>query len=461
MKNEIREGGYESGKTLEVVPGAPKRQRNPFIWRGYLTPDYDENDKDLASSFGVNEIRSSVYAIGRNPKSNLVLTSPDVSREHARIHRIESDFYVEDLNSRHGTYVNGDRVLWCRLADGDVLQFGARCQRSNVWYFDRAAIRKQSTEPLAEESNLPRPQELPKDQLIVTFWGCRGSIPTPGSHTDAFGGNTTCVEVRFGDNLFILDAGTGIRAMGAAWAREFGEKNLSIHLLFSHLHWDHIQGFPFLGQAYNPNNTLRIFGIDRGAGTVRDMLSNQMQGLYFPIPMDAMKAHLEFVNLEDELEIGGVRITTCPLPHPGGALAYKFQVENGTFIFATDCELNSISVNAKDLEINAIEGRIFPKEFVDFFQGADLLVIDCQYTDEQYRDRIGWGHNSESTVIDFCRQTEVRAVALTHHDPSSSDADIRRIVESMDITLRLTMQEMAPSLFAAREEMTVAVKNNQ
>ncbi len=184
-----------------------------------------------------------------------------------------------------------------------------------------------------------------------------------------------------------------------------------------------------------------------------------MQGRYFPIPMDAMKAKLEFENLESEIQIDDVKITSIALPHPGGALAYKFSTESGTFIFATDCELDAIAPNADQLPTGSIDGREFPEEFIDFFQGVDLLVIDCQFTDEQYETRKGWGHNSVSTVIDFCQQTEIRSVALTHHDPSSSDADIRRIVEHMDRTLKATMQEMAPRVFAAREEMTVAVKN--
>lgn len=161
--------GTESRKTVEFAKEPARGRRNSFSWRGYLTPDYDENDKDLASSFGVNEIRSTVYSIGRNPKSNLILPSPDVSREHSKIHRIGSDFYLEDLGSRHGTYVNGDRILWCRLSDGDILQFGSRSKRSNLWYFDRAAIRKQTSEPPNEEISNPRPEHFPTDQLVVTF----------------------------------------------------------------------------------------------------------------------------------------------------------------------------------------------------------------------------------------------------------------------------------------------------
>ena len=444
-------------KTVEFVGGSTKRRRNPFSWRGYLTPDFDENAKDLSSSFGVHEIRSTHYTVGRHPQSNLVLTSPDISREHARIHRIHGDFYVEDLASRHGTYLNGDRIIWSRLADGDILQFGAKSRRSNVWYFDKAAIRKESQEEPTADQFVPRPEHLPEDQLVVTFWGCRGSVPTPGAHTEAYGGNTTCVEVRYGENIFIIDSGTGIRFLGESLLREFPEESLQLNLFFTHLHWDHIQGFPFLTPAYNGNNSLRIFGIDSEESTVQDLLRNQMQGRYFPIPMDAMRANLQFEQLTDQLEIGGVKITTIELPHPGGALAYRLSTENGTFIFATDCELNAIAENQNEIGATAIHGRQFPQEFIDFFQGADLLVIDCQYTDEQYESRIGWGHNSVSTVIDFCCQTEVRAAALTHHDPSASDADIRRIVEQMDTILRAEMQEMAPKLFAAREEMMVAV----
>lgn len=457
--NDNTQRRSEVGKTVEFVNGPHRRRRNPFSWRGYLTPDFDENSKDLTSSFGVHEIKSTGFTIGRHPKSNLVLTSQDVSREHARIHRIESDFYVEDLNSRHGTYVNGDRVLWCRLSDGDVLQFGARSRRGNIWFFDRAAIRKEVDEPGSEEqAPRSRPEFLPQDQLSVTFWGCRGSIATPGSHTDAYGGNTTCVEVRFGNMLFVLDAGTGIRALSKAWTREFGDSPLVIHLMFSHLHWDHIQGFPFLSQAYNPDHELHVYGLDSVDGTVRETLSNQMQGRYFPIPMEAMSANFDFRQLSDAVDLGPVHLSSLSLPHPGGSLAYKFATPSGTFIFATDCELHSIVDNRDQVRFDDSKGRRFPEELIRFFQGADLLVIDCQYTDEQYRERVGWGHNSESVIVDFCQQTEVRTVAITHHDPSSSDADIRRLVETIDAKLQISMQEMAPDVIAAREEMTVVVR---
>lgn len=450
----------DTAQTLDVSLIESSARRNPFVWRGYLTPDYDENAKDLASSFGIHEVNAPTYSIGRHPNSHLILTSRDVSREHARIHRIGADFYLEDLNSRHGTYVNGDRIVWCRLADGDVLQFGSKVGRGNTWYFDRAAIRNPDSATLPENSKIVRPTQLPADHLVVTFWGARGSIPTPGSHTGACGGNTTCVEIRFGEHLFVVDAGTGIRSLAKAWEREFGDQELTIHLFFSHLHWDHIQGFPFLDQAYQARNRIQIIGVDRDQGTMQELLKNQMQGLYFPVPMDAMQAQLTFSNLDKTLTVGGVRITKMLLPHPGGSYAYKFETSTGTLIFASDCELNLLRTPDAPSEQNSRQPQLagpFPADFVAFFREADLLILDCQYTDELYQARIGWGHNAVSAVVDFCAQAQVKAVALTHHDPCSSDADIRHIVETVDARLKQHLNGNAPQVFAAREEMTVSV----
>src|SRR5437870_2524457 len=140
-------------------------------------------------------------------------------------------------------------------------------------------------------------------QMTVHFWGTRGSIPTPGRKTEKFGGNTCCVELRTGETTIVLDAGSGIRELGAAWSEEFAATPIRASLLLTHLHWDHIQGFPFFAPAYQAGNALTVYGEERPSGGIRELLSGQMGGDYFPVPISAMRSQLEFRSTADEFAI--------------------------------------------------------------------------------------------------------------------------------------------------------------
>jgi phosphoribosyl 1,2-cyclic phosphodiesterase len=291
--------------------------------------------------------------------------------------------------------------------------------------------------------------------MTVGFWGTRGSIPTPGRKTEKFGGNTTCLEVRFGDSLIILDAGSGIRELGEALVREFTGP-IEAHLLLSHLHWDHIQGFPFFAPAYVPGNSLTIYGEDRPSGGIRELLGGQMQGDYFPMPLSAMRAKLEFRSTTDEFQIGEVRVRTCKLPHPGGSLGFRLEVEDTVFVMATDCELDLAAKNAAEVQQNPHAVRHFDEHMLQFFRGADLLVIDCQFLDEEYVARAGWGHNRIATVVDLCQQAAPKMAAFFHHDPQHTDDVVSRLV--IDAYQRLDSRGVKDMLiFAAREGVTMHV----
>ena len=263
--------------------------------------------------------------------------------------------------------------------------------------------------------------------MTVHFWGTRGSIPTPGRKTEKYGGNTTCVEVRCGDEIVVLDAGTGIRALSEAWAGEFGTQPVSASLLLSHLHWDHIQGFPFFSAAYRPGNCLTIYGEDRATGRVEDLLRDQMRSDYFPVPLSAMQAGIEFRPTTPSFTLGPITVKTMRLPHPGGSLGYRLEAYDAVFVFATDCELDQVARNTAQLAANPSVSREYDPELLAFFAGADLIVIDCQYTDTMYLARRGWGHNSVTTVVDLCAQTRPAAVALIHHDPQSTDSQVTKV----------------------------------
>lgn len=296
--------------------------------------------------------------------------------------------------------------------------------------------------------------------MTVRFWGTRGSIPTPGRATEKYGGNTTCLEVRYGDTVIVLDAGSGIREMSDSWAREFVGSPIDAHLLFTHLHWDHIQGFPFFSPGYQKGNHFVIYGEERPTGGIRDLLSGQMQGDYFPIPLAAMQADLEFRPTTEAFTVGPVAVRTFPLPHPGGALAYRLEAGGSVFVLATDCELDQVAGNRDELRDNHQARREYDAGLLEFLQGAQLLVVDCQYTDELYRSRVGWGHNPLSTVVDLCAQIRPDMAALFHHDPQSSDEAVTMML--IDAASRLEAMDIRDLLlFAGREGLTIKVETPQ
>jgi len=291
--------------------------------------------------------------------------------------------------------------------------------------------------------------------MTVKFWGTRGSIPTPGRTTEKFGGNTTCVEVRYEDTTIIFDAGSGIRELGVALLDEANGAPINAHILFTHLHWDHIQGFPFFGCGYVPRNSFTIWGAQRQNGGVQNLLSRQMDGDYFPIPLAAMQADLSFKSIEDAFEIDNVRISTHPLPHPDGCMGYRVEAGDSVFVFATDSEFDKVALNQDEIAEDHSAARKYDEKLLKFLDRATLLVIDCQYTDEIYKHRQGWGHNSIATVIDLCRQVKPNMLALTHHDPQSSDDIVTTM--AIDASQRAHDLGLKSLVFAAREGMKFKV----
>lgn len=446
----------EGAKHLFATHEIPTLQQFPtpeaIVWRGALSfLNATTLDSELARQ-GPIFVDRSRFHIGRSTSSHLQLHAADVSREHACIWSSQGVFYLEDLGSSYGTYLNEERILASRLADGDRIRFGG----GTSFHFERRVFHSPTA---IEDSNdvLLALSHRPEDRMSLTFWGCRGSMPSSGPDIEVFGGNTTCVEVRYRDGIYIIDAGSGIAKLSRNLASEFRLKPLDLQLLFTHLHWDHIQGFPFFSQAYLPETRLKIYEVHSQSGTIRETLRKQMQGEFFPIPMEAMKAKMEFRMLESSPDVNGLRIRRYPLPHPGGAFAFRFETPEESFVFASDCELEMAATNREAYRSGSDVHLEFPAELLSFFMDANLLIIDCQYTDELYPQRIGWGHNSVSTVAEFSSQVRPGRIVLTHHDPDSNDQTVRKIVKSVERLLRQRMGESAPQVSAAREELCLPV----
>jgi phosphoribosyl 1,2-cyclic phosphodiesterase len=274
--------------------------------------------------------------------------------------------------------------------------------------------------------------------MTVRFWGVRGSIATAGEHTARTGGNTSCVEVRAGNQLLILDAGTGLRALGAALAAT-GEA-VDAKLLLSHFHWDHIQGFPFFGPAYAPSSKLAIYGPERAAarGDVRAAMEAQMRAPHFPVGMEAMRASLSFHGLPSgaTVSFGDLRVQAAAACHPNGCLAYRISHGGRSVVYATDTEHDSAT------------GRL-DAGLVALARGADVLIYDAQYTDEEYATKRGWGHSTNTEGARLAQAAGVGQLVLFHHDPSHDDREIARIERET--------QQRFPSTIAAREGLEIAL----
>jgi phosphoribosyl 1,2-cyclic phosphodiesterase len=272
-----------------------------------------------------------------------------------------------------------------------------------------------------------------RTSMEIRFWGVRGSIAAAGGKTVEVGGNTSCVEVRCGNQLLILDAGTGLRPLGDALVKRQGP--IEVALLMSHFHWDHIQGFPFFTPAYEAGNRIDIYG----AAGVHEVFERQMRPPHFPIGMDAMKATLRFHGIEPDLpfSVGEVEVRAAQLNHPNGCLAYRIAHRGRSVVYATDTE--------HDAENGRVDARLLA-----LARGADALIYDAQYTPEEYsRGKRGWGHSTAEEGARLAREAGVGRLVLFHHDPSHDDAEVARIEASV--------RAHFPATLAAREGLDFAL----
>jgi phosphoribosyl 1,2-cyclic phosphodiesterase len=286
------------------------------------------------------------------------------------------------------------------------------------------------------------------EPIFVRFWGTRGSIPTPGHKTRRYGGNTSCVEIRTGDHEIVCDGGTGLRELGLDLVAR-GRPKLSAHLFFSHMHWDHIQGFPFFVPAYAPDSEIVVYDVGAGRG-VEELLHGQMRSEYFPVSFNDLGAEIRTRHFDERsLAVGPFEVRCFEQPHPGKSFAYAFELGGKKIVYATDSELDlwleNRDASAGDPELV----RRLPAKLVSFVAGADLLIADGQYTDAEYPKKIGWGHARASTVADLAHQAGVKQCAVFHHDPLHTDELVDlKIVAARE---RLEARGSSTLLFGARE----------
>jgi phosphoribosyl 1,2-cyclic phosphodiesterase len=270
--------------------------------------------------------------------------------------------------------------------------------------------------------------------MQISFWGVRGSMPAPGPDTTRYGGNTSCVCVELDDQVLILDAGSGIRALGDALAGE--EKD--IYVLFTHLHDDHIQGLPFFGPLYEEGQTVHLLHYHPPDGQPAWSPLELFDGRHFPLRPNDLPAHCHTVERAPLafLRRRGIDIERLAVNHPGGAYGYRVQHDGHVFVHLPDNELHPPDT-----------GRCSIEEVTAFCKGADVLCHDAQYCDEDMSAKWGWGHSMVSQACALARRAGVGALVLFHHDPRRTD----EALDALQARARDLLSDTAVSCAAAWE----------
>jgi phosphoribosyl 1,2-cyclic phosphodiesterase len=253
--------------------------------------------------------------------------------------------------------------------------------------------------------------------LQARIWGCRGSLPTPGEATVRYGGNTPCVEIRTPDGgLLILDAGTGIKQLGARL-----EWDGPVHVLLTHLHLDHVEGLRFFAPFWRAETELHIWGPPSPLHTLEERIARAFSPPLFPLELADTPAEVTFHDVPREpWDIDGVRIDAQPVSHPGPTLGYRLSVNGSSLAYIPDHE-PVLGVQLADLEQEWISGYGVAED-------VDVLFHDCQFSEAEYPSRVGWGHSSVAHAVEFARRACVGHLVLFHHDPDRSDEGVDGLV---------------------------------
>ena len=280
--------------------------------------------------------------------------------------------------------------------------------------------------------------------MRVKIWGCRGSLPTPGASTVRYGGNTSCVEVSLDDgSLLVLDAGTGIRCLG----EELGERGITqLHLLLTHLHLDHLEGLRFFGPLWNPNVSIDIWGPPSPNTSLRDRIARSFSPPLFPLDLKDVPSNVTFHDVPREpWTLGPFSITAVLVVHPGPTVGYRIEGGGAAFAYMPDHE--PALAGGADKPLDWISGAAVSA-------GADLLLHDAQYFEDEYDSRIGWGHSSVADAVAYAEAVGARRLLLFHHEPLHADASLDELEDrARELAGR---NGRGPTL--AREGMVVELK---
>lgn len=287
--------------------------------------------------------------------------------------------------------------------------------------------------------------------MHITLWGTRGSVPVSGPRFMRHGGSTTSLSIDLPESSadtphrIVIDCGTGLAELGKQPGRDWSD----VLMLQTHLHWDHVQGFPFFGPLFDPAARFRFRAVDRDGETLRNVLDEQMSKPTFPVGLDVLPSTLDFTTiapLGDEM-LGDVRLRWAEMSHPSGSTAWRIDRDDASFVFSGDVEIGDPAGRSADA-------------LVELARGADVLVMDAQYFPDEYESRVGWGHSTPLDAVETALAAGVRHLILTHHDPSHDDDRLEaKLVVARDRSRRtgLTVDNAFDGMTLALGSPTAAV----
>jgi len=336
-----------------------------------------------------------------------------------RVHDYQPNMVVCDIMMPG---INGYEILSSIRQDESLKDTRVIMASAKAYDADREKARR-----LGADGYIIKPFTLEKfDKVVnslgnmrVSAWGVRGTLPVPEAGYIHYGGNTSCYSLQFSaERHLIFDAGSGIKNLGDALLSS-GAKRITADLFITHPHWDHINAFPFFAPLYIPGNAIRVRGCAQDELGFAQLMEAQMDGTYFPITVRDFGAHVTFHEIgEQSMNIDGISVRSMMLKHPGNCLGYRVDYHGRSFCYITDNELYKVDSEFADEE--------FMHSLADFCRGANILVHDCTYFDEEYAKKVHWGHSSLSEVCRLAHLAEVERLWIHHHDPDQSDEDIAR-----------------------------------
>ena len=254
--------------------------------------------------------------------------------------------------------------------------------------------------------------------LRLKFWGTRGLISSPHKNTAIYGGNTSCIQLLHKSELIIIDTGFGVTNLGEVLMPRIlaGQESLTVHIFYTHFHWDHIQGLPFFHPIYFPTSTLNLYS-PLATESIKENLDLLFDGSYSPFAgVDSMPSQVNFITIKDRIEVSGLKISYCPLDHgwhEANTYAYKFEEEKTgiSLVVASDHEARPSPINDR---------------FIAFANECDLLVHDAQYTEKEYKEYVGWGHSSMKQALENSLKSKAKRTLLSHHDPKRTDDELKK-----------------------------------
>ena len=346
-----------------------------------------------------------------------------------RVRDLHPDFVVCDVMMPG---INGFEICGMIRKDESLSDIRIIMASAKSYEADRAKARK-----LGADGYIVKPFTLEKFEAILkslgtmqlSAWGVRGTLPMPEKGYIRYGGNTSCYSLQFSpERHLIFDAGSGIKNCGDALMSQ-KRTRITADMLITHPHWDHINAFPFFNPLYVPGNQVRVHGAAQDEVGFEQLMEAQMDGVYFPITVREFGAHVSFHQIgEQELDLDGIKVKSVMLKHPGHCLGYRVDYHNRSFCYITDNELYPADSEFADEE--------FTHKLADFCRGANVLVHDCTYFDEEYVSKTHWGHSSLSEVCRLAHLAEVERLWIHHHDPDQNDEDITRKLDFCSARLK-------------------------